>query len=185
MRHSKSIPEVNAGSMADIAFLLLIFFLVTATIPNDEGINRKLPRECPPGTDCTTSKNERNILRILVNNNNDIMVNGDVIKLPELKNKVKDFLDNNGDGSCNYCHGLQSENASDNPKEAVVSLQSGKLTSYYQFIAVQDELTKAYYELRDVYCKNVLKKNPKALSDEDIKQLRDAYPFVLSEAEIK
>ena len=74
MRHSKLVPEVNAGSMADIAFLLLIFFLVTATISSDEGINRMLPEECPPGMDCSSIKPERNILRIDINNNDDIMV---------------------------------------------------------------------------------------------------------------
>ena len=62
MRHNTS-PQVNAGSMADIAFLLLIFFLVTTTISADKGINRKLPAECPPGQTCDTDINERNIFR--------------------------------------------------------------------------------------------------------------------------
>ncbi|WP_142786166.1 ExbD/TolR family protein [Changchengzhania lutea] len=75
MRHSKLVPEVNAGSMADIAFLLLIFFLVTAAIPNDKGINRKLPAKCPPNTVCDSAIKEHNILRILINNEDDIMVN--------------------------------------------------------------------------------------------------------------
>ncbi len=182
MRHSNSMPEVNAGSMADIAFLLLIFFLVTATIPNDEGINRKLPRDCPPGIDCTSPINERNILRIVINNNDEIMVNNDIIKLNELKTKVKDFIDNNGDGSCSYCQGTQSESLSDNPKKAVVSLQNGKETSYNQFIAVQDQLTLAYYELRNSYGLHVLKKSPLNYSQIDLKQIKEAYPFILSEA---
>ena len=117
MRHSKLIPEVNAGSMADIAFLLLIF------------INRTLPAECPPGVDCSSIKPERNILRIVINNNNDILVENDIVEIEDLKDLTKAFLDNNGDGSCNYCNGEQLSDASDNPKKAVISLQNGQQTS--------------------------------------------------------
>ncbi len=91
MRHSKLVPEVNAGSMADIAFLLLIFFLVTATISSDEGINRMLPRECPPGMDCTNPVNERNILRIMINNNNEVMIEDEIISVENLKDIAKTF----------------------------------------------------------------------------------------------
>lgn len=183
MRHSKLIPEVNAGSMADIAFLLLIFFLVTAVIPKDKGINRILPKDNNEITSLPI--NERNILRIVINNNDEIMLENETISLSSLKEKAKNFVDNNGDSTCNYCNGIKSENLSDNPKEAVISLQSGKQTSYKMFIAVQDELTKAYYELRDAYSKNVLKKASDNLSKDDIKKLKKAYPFILSEAIIK
>jgi biopolymer transport protein ExbD len=182
MRHSKLVPEVNAGSMADIAFLLLIFFLVTATISSDEGINRLLPKDCPPGIDCNIAKNERNILRIVINNNDDIMVENNIISIEDLKDITKNFVDNNGDGTCNYCNGVKSETASDNPNEAIVSLQNASQTSYKQFIAVQNELTKAYYELRDAYCENVIKKSSSDLTKEERKKVKDAYPFLLSEA---
>lgn len=182
MRHSKLSPEVNAGSMADIAFLLLIFFLVTATIPKDSGINRLLSKECPPGIDCTADIKERNLLRIVINNNDDIMVENELIKLSDLKDITKNFIDNNGDASCNYCHGLKSDDSSENPSKAVVSLQTGKQTSYKQFIAVQDELTKAYYELRSTFSLNILNKPTDNLSEVDLKKLKEAYPFILSEA---
>ncbi|MDO5971452.1 biopolymer transporter ExbD [Flavivirga aquimarina] len=185
MRHSKLMPEVNAGSMADIAFLLLIFFLVTATISSDEGINRSLPEECPPGMDCTNTIHERNILRILINNNDEIMIKDNIITIDELKEIAKNFLDNNGDGTCSYCSGTKSTNASDNPKKAVISLQNDRQTSYKQFITVQDELSKAYYELRNTYSLNVLKKPSDKLSKQELKQVKDAYPFILSEAETK
>ncbi|WOD43277.1 ExbD/TolR family protein [Hwangdonia lutea] len=180
MRHSKLIPEVNAGSMADIAFLLLIFFLVTATIPKDKGINRMLPKYSEIPTNVPI--NERNILRIMINNNNEIMLENELIALEDLKEATKNFIDNNGDASCNYCNGAQSENASDHPKKAVVSLQTGKQTSYQQFIAVQDELTKAYFELRQIYSQNILKKEVDNLSKTDLKKVKEAYPFILSEA---
>jgi biopolymer transport protein ExbD len=184
MRHSKLVPEVNAGSMADIAFLLLIFFLVTATISSDEGINRTLPKDCPTG-DCSEPVAERNILRIVINNDDEVMIENNIIAIEDLKDITKNFLDNNGDGSCSYCHGEKTSDASDNPKEAVVSLQNGKNTTYKQFVAVQNELTKAYYELRNTYSINVLKKPSDKLSKEELKQVKDAYPFILSEAEIK
>ena len=183
MRHSKLIPEVNAGSMADIAFLLLIFFLVTATIPKDNGINRMLPKDT--NEVISIPINERNILRIMINNNNEIMLENELVALKDLKEITKNFVDNNGDESCNYCNGLKSEDSSDNPKKAVVSLQTGKQTSYKQFIEVQDELTKAYYELRETYSQNVLKKTVDDLSKTDMKKVKEAYPFILSEAVTK
>lgn len=183
MRHSKSTPEVNAGSMADIAFLLLMFFLVTSAIPNDEGFLRKLPSECPPNIDCSKEINDRNVLRIVINNNNDIMVNNEVVSISNLKDITKKFVNNNGDGSCYYCQGEKSASSSDNPKKAVLSLQSSKQSSYNQFIAVQDALTEAYYELRNDYSNNILNKSLDDLSENDIKKLKEAYPFVLSETE--
>lgn len=186
MRFSRQTsPNVNAGSMADIAFLLLIFFLVTTTISVDEGINRKLPKLCPPNVDCSETINERNILRIVLNAKNEIFVENDPIQFEELKAIAKSFLDNNGDKTCSYCMGKNLTTFSDNPKEAVISLQNDKLTSYEFYIAVQDELTKAYYELRDTYSKAILKKNSKTLSKEEIETVRNAYPFILSEAETK
>ena len=185
MRHSKLIPEVNAGSMADIAFLLLIFFLVTATISSDEGINRMLPRDCPPGLDCTSDVNERNIFRVVINTKDEVMIEDEIISIEKLKSITKTFLDNNGDGSCNYCNGSKDLKSSDNPREAVVSLQNGKQTTYKTFIAVQNELTKAYYELRQTYSLKVVGKSPDKLTKPEMQDVKDAYPFILSEAETK
>ena len=124
MRHSQhSEPQVNAGSMSDIAFLLLIFFLVTTTISADKGINRKLPANCPPGMDCSTIIKDRNILRIQMNNQQQIMVDNEVIELNELKDIVKQFVDNNGDNTCNYCEGDGLALFSEHPNKAVISLQ--------------------------------------------------------------
>ena len=184
MRRSKLMPEVNAGSMADIAFLLLIFFLITAAIPNDKGITRKLPAECAPRTICNIDIHERNILRIVINDKNEIMVDDNLIKVSELKEITKQFLDNNGDGSCNYCSGIKSSKASDHPKKAIIALQNDRNTSYNHFIEVQDELTKAIYELRLVYSKKKYNKSPEDLSKKELKVVKEAYPFILSEAEI-
>ena len=184
MRHSKLVPEVNAGSMADIAFLLLIFFLVTATISSDEGINRMLPKDCPT-EDCGGIILERNILRVLINNNDEILIEDEMVSLDDIKDIAKYFVDNNGNSTCDYCNGNEELNSSENPKKAVISLQNGKQTTYKTYIAVQNELTKAYYELRQVYSLNVIGKAPDKLSKTEEKQVKDAYPFILSEAETK
>lgn len=186
MRHSRLLPDVNAGSMADIAFLLLIFFLLSATIPNDQGINRKLPAPCPEGQNCNTGvKSKNNVLAISLNSKNEVMVGDSLVSLEELKEITKKFLDNNGDGSCQYCNGKGLKTSSDNPKKAIISLSNDNLTSYSKYIQVQDELTKAYFELRSDYCISVLNKPIDQLNKEDLKKVKDAYPFILSEATIR
>lgn len=185
MRNSKRMPEVNAGSMADIAFLLLIFFLVTATISSDEGISRLLPRECPPEiADCTIPIHERNVLRIVINNDDKIMIENDIISIDKLKDITKDFLDNNGANNCSYCKGNKISTASENPQNAVISLQNGKHTSYKQYVTVQNELTKAYKELRNTYSAHKFGKPLGKLSKTQLKEVKNAYPLILSEAEI-
>ena len=185
MRHSNTTPSVNSGSMADIAFLLLIFFLVTTTIASDEGINRKMPQDCPPNIDCKKTLNERNVFRIQLNAENEIFVEDEIVTIDTLKDLTKAFIDNNGDKSCSYCNGIQLITSSDHPKEAVISIQNDRKTSYDLYISVQDEVTKAYYELRAVYSRSVFNKYEDDLSIVELKQVRDAYPFVISEAETK
>ncbi|MCB0383303.1 MAG: biopolymer transporter ExbD [Psychroserpens sp.] len=186
MKNSRhSMPQVNAGSMADIAFLLLIFFLVTAMIPKDKGINRKLPAPCPPGEVCDTKINSRNMLEVSVNSNNELFVENEIIKIEELKTLAINFLDNNGDKSCDYCQGAQLKTSSDNPKDAVISLKNDPQTSYNFYIQIQDELTKAYYELRTNYAHKVFNKSVNELTKKELLDVQNAYPFILSEAEIK
>lgn len=140
-------PEVNAGSMADIAFLLLIFFLVTTTIGVDQGINRLLPRYEPDPV--VPDINERNILTVLVNKDNQLLVNERIVELKDLRQTAIDFIENNGDGSCVYCLGKKDPKLSDNPQLAVISLNNDGQTSYETYIAVQNELVGAYNYLRD------------------------------------
>lgn len=181
---NKQVPTVQAGSMADIAFLLLIFFLIATKVPNDKGLARKLPSEClnPP---CTSHIHERNIFRITLNSKDEIFVNDDVIPINELKDLVKGFVDNNGNTSCNYCNGDRLSTSSDNPKKAVVSLVTDRETSYKFFINVQDEITEAYMELRTNYSKTKFNKPISRLSADEVNEIKKAYPFILSEAEIK
>lgn len=195
-------PEVNAGSMADIAFLLLIFFLVTTTIGVDQGINRLLPRyeENPP----VPPINERNILPVLVNKDNQLLVNEKVIKLKDLRQTAIDFLENNGEGNCNYCFtGKKNPTSSDHPDKAVISLSNDGLTSYGTYIAVQNELVAAYTFLRDreskrrygmsfsemeyIYNDPASKATEGLVEDLEpkVKKIQEMFPMRLSEAEPK
>jgi biopolymer transport protein TolR len=194
-------PEVNAGSMADIAFLLLIFFLVTTTIGVDQGINRLLPRyEEKPEVPII---NERNILRVLVNKDNQLLVNDQVTVIKDLRQVAIDFLENNGKGDCAYCEGKKSPQSSDNPDEAVISLMNDGETTYQTYIAVQNELVAAYYFLRDresmkrfgkkyteleYVANDPASKAVEGLIEElqpKVKQIQDMFPMRLSEAESK
>lgn len=178
-------PQINAGSMADIAFLLLIFFLVTAMIPKDIGFQRKLPKLCPDGQDCSAELLPRNVLELNINSNNELMVENEIIELSELKGKIIDFLDNNGKNECNYCQGNQLKSSSDHPDKAIISLRNDHMTSYEFYIQVQDELTQAYYTLRKKYAQKTFGKAVDELTPTEMKQTRDAYPFKLSEAETR
>ena len=146
----RSAPEVNAGSMADIAFLLLIFFLVTTTIETDSGLNRKLPpledQVDPPIT------REKNIFTVLVSKNDQLLVEEKLANIEDLRALAINFLDNGGgvgDESCNYCQGDRDETSSDNPDKAIISLKNDRETSYRVYIAVQNELVAAYNDLRN------------------------------------
>jgi biopolymer transport protein ExbD len=146
----RSAPEVNAGSMADIAFLLLIFFLVTTTIETDSGLNRKLPpledQVDPPIT------REKNIFTVLVSKNDQLLVEEKLADIEDLRSRAISFLDNGGgvgDEVCEYCQGERNESSSDNPDKAIISLKSDRETSYKVYIAVQNELVAAYNDLRN------------------------------------
>jgi len=143
-------PEVNAGSMADIAFLLLIFFLVTTTIETDSGLNRKLP----PMEDVVDPPiiKERNIFTVVVNKFNQLLVEEKPLELTELRNEAAKFLDNGGgkgEEACSYCLGDRNSDSSDNPEKAVISLKNDRETDYKVYIAVQNELVAAYNVLRN------------------------------------
>jgi biopolymer transport protein ExbD len=136
--------------MADIAFLLLIFFLVTTTIETDSGLNRKLPpledQVDPPIT------REKNIFTVLVSKNDQLLVEEKLADIEDLRSLAISFLDNGGgvgDEVCEYCQGERNESSSDNPDKAIISLKSDRETSYKVYIAVQNELVAAYNDLRN------------------------------------
>ena len=195
----RSAPEVNAGSMADIAFLLLIFFLVTTTIETDSGINRKLP-PMEEIIDPPIIK-ERNIFTVVVNKNNQILVEEELMDLSDLRKEAVAFLDNGGglaEEACDYCQGERDRSSSDNPDKAIVSLKNDRETDYKVYISVQNELVAAYTHLRNIrsqelfgYSYSEMMKNYKDVNwpgnrvalKENINRLRKEYPQKLSEVQ--
>jgi biopolymer transport protein ExbD len=184
-RNKRAIPEINAGSMADIAFLLLIFFLVTTTMDADKGINRKLPPwdENPPENEDKIKA--KNIFTVLINSNDLLLVENEYMEIKDLRNAAKEFIINNGDGSCDYCDkGLRNPSSSDNPEKAVISLQNDRGTSYAMYIKVQNELVAAYEELRNELSMKRYGKPYLKLNNEDaIKDIQKAFEQKISEAE--
>jgi biopolymer transport protein ExbD len=190
-------PEVNAGSMADIAFLLLIFFLVTTTIETDAGLDRMLPPMEPPEDNVVIK--QKNIFTVNINKNGQLLVEEELLDLKSLRKAAMDFLDNGGDGSCNYCKGARDESSSDNPTKAIISLKNDRETQYSTYITVQNELVGAYNELRNREAQRLFNRNftemeaeylnpetPSSVRDElkdKVKQIQDLFPQKLSEAQ--
>ena len=172
-RSNRSIPEINAGSMADIAFLLLIFFLVTTTMDVDTGIARKLPVLDEEQEIEDMQGNDRNIYEVYVNNKDALLVEEQEMDIDNLREGAKEFLNNNG----------RDPKLSDNPEKAIISLQNSRGTSYEMYIAVQNELTAAYNELRDEAALRKYSLNYSELAKDKKKEIRKMYPMKISEAE--
>nr|NQU90062.1 biopolymer transporter ExbD [Bacteroidota bacterium] len=178
--------EINAGSMADIAFLLLIFFLVTTTMDVDTGISRKLPpplddQEPPPKI------NERNIFTVLVNSRDRLMVEGKPSDISMLRAQAKEFMSNPRNATnlpemvTKEIPGLGIVTV---PKSAVISLKNDRGTSYKMYIAVQNELAAAINELRDeLSMEKFGRKYKELINEDDKKSIQDAIPVPISEAE--
>lgn len=183
-RNKRAVPEINAGSMADIAFLLLIFFLVTTTMDVDSGINRRLPPYEPENLDEPPPPiKKKNIFTVLVNSNDRLLVEEEYMDIKDLRAATVKFLDNNGDGSCTYCQGYRDPQSSDNPGKAIVSLQNDRGTSYKLYIAVQNELAAAYNELREREAEKTYGKSYDDLKEEQRKEIQALFPQKISEAE--
>ena len=135
LKKPKNEPKVSAGSMADIAFLLLVFFLVATTLQQDKGLMMQLPPDVPP-----TNVNilERNLFKIRINSSNQFLIQNEVRNdLKTLTAEVKAFVMNRG----------ANPKQSDSPKEAIISIKTQRGTKYENFILVLDEVKEAYYQL--------------------------------------
>jgi biopolymer transport protein ExbD len=197
-------PEINAGSMADIAFLLLIFFLVTTTMDVDSGISMKLPEKPPANYDPPKIK-EKNIFEISINRNNDLFVDNDVMELKDLKAAAKKFIDNGGGvgnpmpgeekgKECDYCKGDRNPESSDHPNKAIISIESDRASDYEVYVSIQNELRRAYTELRNELSLKKYKKTFTELEeaykksgnkDKDleakVKLIKDSYPQIITD----
>ncbi|GLB50967.1 biopolymer transporter ExbD [Neptunitalea chrysea] len=198
----RAAPEVNAGSMADIAFLLLIFFLVTTTIETNQGLSARLP-ERQPVTEDAPPLRKRNVFEVMVNQNDQLLVENELMEIGDLREAAVAFLDNGGDGSCAYCQGTKDVNSSVNPNKAIISLRNQRGTSYKMYVAVQNELQAAYNVLRErererlypnevswteMWAQYNAAKTSDARKDAlkpKIEKLQELFPYKLSEAEPK
>lgn len=197
----RTAPEVNAGSMADIAFLLLIFFLVTTTIDKDKGIARLLPLETNPET---VEVKEKNILPIFINEQGEFLVKEKITSIQEVAVIARDFIDNGGATSselfCSYCQGERNPASSDNPEKAVIAINAHRKSAYKNYVALQNELATAYNSLRNRESRRLFGYDYTTVIQEvqegryqgnlektkaQLKQIRELYPLLITDAETK
>ncbi len=164
-------PELNAGSMADIAFLMLIFFLVATTIAADKGILVKLPiwEANPPEKPLA----DRNVLSVHVNYEGELLVEDKPMLIEDLKEMVKEHVANP----------LKKDHFAERPTVAIVSLVNDRNTPYTAYINIYDELKAAYRELWEEEALRTFKKVYIELEPENQKEVRNSFPQVISEAE--
>ena len=190
MASKKNIPEINASSQADIAFTVLIFFLVVSTMDIDTGIVRVLPPMADPKVKQEDIKvKERNLLLVFVSGSGNIMAGGKVISLNALKDKAKEFILNPLDDKDLPEKKPTVLDMPDGSKwtypvsEGVISLQNTRDTSYEVYIQVQNELTRAFNEVRDEVAMAKFGSKFADLSEEERKVITKAIPMKISEAE--
>ena len=190
----RKVQEINAGSMADIAFLLLIFFLVATTMNVDTGIARNLPPMPPEDQKVEDMKVKiRNLLPVLVNGRGDIFVGRageqEYVDIHQLKDRAKDFLLNVMDDPNLPEKEVEEFELPDGSKwvypvsEGVVSLQTTRDTGYQSYIMVQNELTRAFNEVRDEVAQRKFGAKFSDLPEEQRNVISKAVPLKISEAE--
>ena len=182
-------PEINAGSMADIAFLLLVFFLVTTTMDSDLGMMRKLPPTLPPDMPKPPPIKDRNVFVVLANANDQLLVEGQLMDITEITEAAKEFIANpmNLDGLPEKKEVVLPVFGKRMVSKQVISLQNDNGTSYELYIAVQNELARAYNELRNELAMDEFGVSYDALIEkgdkERSKAIKKFYPQRISEAE--
>lgn len=187
----RKMPEIPSSSLADIAFLLLIFFLVTTTMDQDKGLERRLPQWVPEDQQDqdTPPIKERNIFVVLIDKENRLMVEGEICRVEDLKEKAKLFLTNPLDLPNMPETEVREFDIVGNykviSKSAVISLRNDVGTMYGAYIQVQNELVAAINELREELAMNKFGKSYVNLSADEQKVVQDVYPQKISEAEPK
>ncbi len=185
----RGLQQINAGSMADIAFLLLIFFLVTTTMDVDTGLMRRLPPIPDKDQKETDDKiKERNVFVVLINKNNNLLVENEVIDLLSLREKAKEFIANPEDldnlPEKDYKE-IQFFGRVYVPRNPIISLRNDRGTSYGTYLRVQNELLAAKNELRNEISSQKFNKKYEDLDEDEQAAVKQYYTSVLSEAEPK
>lgn len=187
MARSKETPEINGGSMADIAFLLLIFFLVATTMDIDTGLSRQMPPYNPDAEQSDEQIKERNVYVVLINSSDQLLVEGQPMDVHQLREKAKEFI-------------LNPQNKEDLPEKreveidqlgkvmvskGIISLQNDRGTSYDMYIKVQNELIAAYNEVRNDESMRRFGKLYDDLQEDKRDAIKEFIPQIISEAEPK
>ena len=188
-RKKRKVPAMNATSSADIAFMLLIFFLITTSMDTDKGLARRLPPPVPKDQKKNdVDVNKRNLLVVLINSSNQSLCGDQFVDIKHLTDKVKEFIENP------YNDANKPEKTEEDvpffgkvmtAKKHVISLQNDRGTEYQAYISVQNELAKAYNELRDDVSRKKFGKAFADLDEEQQKAVQQIYPQKISEAEPK
>ena len=184
---ARKTPEINSSSTADIAFLLLCYFLMTTTMGDQSGLQRRLP-PIPDKEQAQDQKvNRRNIVIVRINSADKLFAGNEAMDIAYLKDKMKEFLANpNNDPNLPEKEDKEIEGKTYQVSKGVISLQNDRGTSYQAYIAVQNELVKAVNELRDDFSMKEFGKKYAQLDDEaQQKVVRDCIPQNISEAEPK
>jgi biopolymer transport protein ExbD len=182
----RELQEINAGSMADIAFLLLIFFLMTTTMDTDKGLARMLPPPVPDIVEEPPITKERNVFEVLINSRNLLLVENQYMNLRDLKEATKLFLQNPlNEATLPELEMMEVEFFGVYPvaKNAVISLQSDRGTQYQMYLNVQNELQAAVTELRNEISLKQFNKKYDELDKEQQAAVKFIYPQRISEAE--
>ena len=188
-KRNRKVPGINASSTADIAFMLLIFFLITTSMDTDRGLARRLP---PPPENKDQKDDiivkERNVLQVRLNKDDQLMVGGEWSDIKQLTEKAKEFIANPNDDP-----NMPEKHAKNIPffgdvmitEKHVISVQNDVGTSYEAYLQVQNELVAAYNELRSELAKSKFGKEYAECSEEEKDAIMDYYPQKISEAEPK
>ena len=184
----KKVPEINGSSMADIAFIALIFFLMVTTMDKEEGIARQLPPIPPEDQKVENQEvNRRNIIQVKINANDRLLAGSLPMDVSQLKDKIKEFMTNpNDDPNLPEKEVKEVKGIGPVPvSKGVISLQNDRGTTYQAYITVQNELVKAINEIRDDFSMRTFGKKYAKLDEEQQNAVREAVPQRISEAEPK
>jgi len=185
----RKVPDINSSSTADIAFLLLIFFLITTSMDTDRGLARRLPP--PPDKeqkDQSDKVKERNVLEVFLNKDDQLMCGGEYITITQLRDKAKEFIANPYNDETKpekYDKDIPFFGNMKVTEKHVISLRCDRGTTYKAYIAVQNDLVGAYNDLRDELAQQKWGKSYANLDEDQQKAIREIYPQKISEAEPK
>ena len=182
----KKTPAINSSSTADIAFLLLCYYLMTTTMGDQSGLQRRLPPIPDSEKAQDQQVNRRNIVIVRINSADKLFAGNEAMDISFLKDKMKEFLSNpSNDPALPEKEEKEIEGKTYLVSKGVISLQNDRGTSYQAYIAVQNELVKAVNELRDEFSMREFGKRFHALDEDQQNIVKKAVPQNISEAEPK